>query len=125
MEMLVVIAIIGLLVGAIAVGVRGHLARSRISIAKMEISKIVEALESFSSFKTQYPTQEEGLQALVGDGNAEEQFLQSDDFKDPWGMEYEYLVPGSSGEPFEIVSSGPDRQFETEDDISNITMREN
>lgn len=123
MEMLAVIAIIGLLVGAVAVGVQGHMARARIGVAKMEITKIVDALEAYSADKTRYPTQEEGLVQLSGtSGKKEDEYINKSDFNDPWGSPYEYLVPGSNQEPFEVISAGPDRQFETEDDLSNLTL---
>jgi general secretion pathway protein G len=124
MEMLVVIAILGLLVGIVAVNMQGHLARSRVSAAKIEIAKLGEALDAYSGVHAAYPTTEQGLIELTGpSGQVDDRFIKPGELNDPWGTAYEYLVPGENNEPYELISAGPDRQFETEDDISSLTMR--
>lgn len=124
MEMLVVIAILGLLVGTVAVSMQGHLARSRVSAAKIEMAKITEALDSYDGVYSRFPTAEEGLEILTGpSGKVEEQFIASGEFKDPWGTPYEYVIPGPNNKPYELISAGPDRQFETEDDLSSSNIR--
>ena len=37
--------------------------------------------------------------------------------KDPWGQEFLYHCPGTSGEAFDIASKGPDKIAGTDDDI--------
>ncbi len=123
MEMLVVIAILGLLVGTVAVSMQGHMARARISTAKAEIVRLTEALDFFSGTNARYPTTDEGLEILTAPGgNKEDEYISARDLNDPWGSAYEYVVPGPNNEPFELISAGPDGQFESEDDLSNLTL---
>jgi len=37
--------------------------------------------------------------------------------KDPWGQEFLYRCPGTSGKAFDIASKGPDKMAGTDDDI--------
>lgn len=43
----------------------------------------------------------------------------SKDFNDPWQMEYRYQ-PDPANDAVVITSAGPDKQFDTADDISNL-----
>ena len=122
LEMLVVMALIGLLVGTVAVSMRGHIARSRITTAKLDIAKLNDAVESYNGFHASYPTQDQGLKILTGTEDVATQFIKGHELKDPWGNTYEYLVPGKNDQPFEIISAGPDKQFDTEDDLSSVTL---
>jgi general secretion pathway protein G len=121
-ELMVVIVIIGLLAGAVAVGTRGYLAASRKGVAKMELSEITNALESYNALRTRYPTTEEGLAVLTKSTDDFPGGLLKGDLNDPWGNPYEYVVPGTNNEPFEIVCSGADGRFGTEDDISSNNL---
>ncbi|MEZ5327695.1 MAG: type II secretion system protein GspG [Verrucomicrobiales bacterium] len=74
----------------------------------------------------QLPTTEQGLMALFEKPTAEpiprnwtRQVNRIP--KDPWGVEYRYRKIAGSREPgrFLLTSAGPDRQFDTEDDLTN------
>ncbi len=120
MEIMIVIVIIGLVSSITAVAVRGFLATARVRTAKMQISKISNALDTYNASKASYPTQEMGLAKL---NQPIEQFatgiLSPADLKDPWGSDFEYFVPGNENRPFEIVCIGPDKIAGTEDDFSS------
>lgn len=121
-ELMVVIVIIGLLAGAVAIGARTFLSAGREGVAKMEIATIVDALESYAALNVDYPEQLEELMKKTDqhpDG-----FLKTGNLKDPWENDYEYIVPGPDGEPYELVSSGPDKRFGTPDDISSLHLEE-
>lgn len=123
-ELMVVIVIIGMLAGAVAIGTRGYLAASRKGVAEMEISEITNALESYNGLKTGYPSVVEGLAVLT---ESTEEFpggLLKGDLNDPWGNPYEYVVPGTNEEPFDVASSGADGRFGTDDDISSSDLRD-
>lgn len=64
-EMLVVIAIIGLLAAALTPALIGQLARARVKTAHLQLATVSSALESFRSDVGRYPTPSEGLKALV------------------------------------------------------------
>ncbi|MEM6473865.1 MAG: type II secretion system major pseudopilin GspG [Planctomycetota bacterium] len=108
-ELMVVIVIIGLLSGVVTFSIRGYLIRSKQNVAKMEISKIVQALETFYTTYDRYPSNEEGL-AVLSQPNADFPegiltFLPLD----PWGYDYEYISPGRA-RPFEVTSYGSDHR---------------
>ena len=58
-ELMVVIVIIGLIAGTVTVGVRSYMIRGKQNVAKMEISKIAQAIESFYLQYDRIPTNEE------------------------------------------------------------------
>ena len=108
-ELMVVIVIIGLLSSVVTISVRSYLIRSKQNIAKMEISKVSQALENFYTTYDRYPTNQEGLPILA---------KKNDDFadgiltfipQDPWGNNYEYVSPGKS-RPFDIICYGADNR---------------
>ena len=82
-------------------------------------------LEEYKLLHGDYPTQEQGLMALVTIPTSEpvpENYspLYDELPRDPWAKEFQYLASGriDPNKP-EVISAGPDGQFETEDDISN------
>ena len=108
-ELMVVIVIIGLLSGVVTISVRSYLIRSKQNVAKMEISKVSQALETFYTTYDRYPTNQEGLTILAN---------KNDDFadgilpfvpQDPWGNHYEYVSPGKT-RPFDIICYGADNR---------------
>ncbi|MEM9411012.1 MAG: type II secretion system protein GspG [Planctomycetota bacterium] len=123
-ELLVVIAIIGLLSGVATVGMRAYLASSSIRAARIEMSEIVSAMDNFNSIKNRYPSSEEGVAIL---GQSTDEFpggLMKGNLNDPWGNPYEYIVPGTAGEPFDIICSGPDGRIGTSDDIASFDLED-
>ena len=63
-EIMVVLVIIGLLAGVVTINVRSYLVKGKQNTAKMEIARIVDALETFYSLHDRYPSNEEGLRVL-------------------------------------------------------------
>ncbi|MCA9042592.1 MAG: type II secretion system major pseudopilin GspG [Planctomycetaceae bacterium] len=109
-ELMVVIVIIGLLAGVVTVSVRSYLVKSKQNVAKLEISKMQQALESFYLELDRYPTNEEGIEILAKESDAFPAALLSKLPKDPWGNAYEYLTPGSNDAPYEIICYGADNR---------------
>ena len=108
-ELMVVLVILAMLSGVVTLSVRGYLLKSKQNVAKVEISKMMQALDTFYSNFDRYPTNEEGLSILA---------TKTDDFpegilsfvpKDPWKHAYEYRSPGAT-EPFEVVCFGADHR---------------
>lgn len=103
MEILVVLAIIGILV-SIAAGV--YISRvddARITRARADIQAIEAALDIFRLDNFRYPTGEEGLQALVARPNDPGiRWPQGGYMRrlpaDPWNRPYLYANPGRQGE---------------------------
>jgi len=116
-EMLVVLAIISLLAGVVVLNVAPQLLAGSQGKAKAQIQVFSTALNTYYAEQGRYPTQEQGLEALVqkpvrgpiparypANGYLSTRELPMD----PWGHPYIYLIPGRQGEVFEILTYGAD-----------------
>ncbi|GAB5452715.1 MAG: type II secretion system major pseudopilin GspG [Halioglobus sp.] len=125
MEMLVVLAILGLLIGLVGPQVLNQLGGAKSKTAAIQIKDLEQTLEMYKLDVGRFPTTEQGLDALV---NKPERvsgwngpYLKSNVPLDPWKREYLYRYPGERGS-IEIITYGQDGQpgGEGEDaDISN------
>ena len=106
-ELMVVIVLIGLLAGAVSLGVRGYLISGKQNIAKMEIAKIGQALETFYTAYDRFPGNDEGLDALVQPSDKFTDGILNKMPRDPWGHAYQYNQPGRSG-AYDILCYGAD-----------------
>jgi len=113
-EIMVVVAILGILAALVVPKIMGRPDEARIVAAKQDIAAIRQALNLYRLDNQRYPTTEQGLQALVEKpatspipanwkaGGYLERLP-----KDPWGAPYQYLNPGLRGE-VDIYSLGAD-----------------
>jgi general secretion pathway protein G len=113
LEMLVVLAIMGLLAAIIAPQVLKYLGTSRTQTAKVQIQNVVAALELYRLDVGHYPTQEEGLNAVIiappAAAGWNGPYLQRPSaLVDPWGQTYLYRNPGKHGE-IDVYSLGSDK----------------
>ena len=106
-EIMVVVLIIGLLAGAVTLSVRSYLVRSKQNIAKMEISKLCQAIDTYYAEFDRYPTNEEGLELLAQSSEVFVDGLIKEIPKDPWGHLYAYTSPGTK-DPYQIICLGGD-----------------
>jgi general secretion pathway protein G len=128
-EMLVVIAIIGLIMGLIGPRVLNYLSESKVKAAKIQMQSFSSSLDLFNLDAGRYPSSSEGLAALVrrppGVAAWNGPYLKGGNVpNDPWNNAYIYRAPGEHG-PFDIVSLGSDGQeggSGTAADISLDTM---
>lgn len=128
-EIMVVVVIIGILGTIGTVAVMNRLAKARGDAAKAQMKNIETALDSFKVDNGFYPSSDQGLKALINkptEGREVKNYLPGGYIKgkkapvDPWGKEFHYSSPGQEeGNPYEIVSDGPDGQEGTEDDIKS------
>jgi general secretion pathway protein G len=111
LELLVVVAIIGLLVGYVAPRYFGQVGKSEIATAKAQIDALDKALEQYRLDTGRYPSTELGLNALVTRPANEPKwngpYLKKAVPADPWGKPYAYKQPGEHGD-FDLVSLGKD-----------------
>jgi general secretion pathway protein G len=113
-EMLVVIAIIGLIMGLVGPRVLGYLGESKVKATRLQIESFASALDLFYLDAGRYPTSSEGLAALAqrpdSAGIWNGPYLKTGIVPtDPWGHAYLYRAPGEHG-PYAIVSLGSDGQ---------------
>ncbi|MFZ5481028.1 MAG: type II secretion system major pseudopilin GspG [Myxococcota bacterium] len=103
-EIMVVIAIIGVLMTVVSVGVIGFLDDANVDATRIQIKKIEEALVVYSSkHKGRFPGTSDGL------GAAKKYFQNSEVPTDAWGNEFQYFSPGTHGDhDYEIISLGKD-----------------
>ncbi|MEP6966955.1 MAG: type II secretion system major pseudopilin GspG [Pseudomonadota bacterium] len=113
LEMLVVLAIMGLLAAIIAPQVLKYLGSSRSQTAKVQVQNVVAALELYRLDVGRYPSQEEGLAAVVAApataAGWNGPYLQkSAALNDPWATPYLYRIPGKHGE-IDVYTLGSDK----------------
>lgn len=113
LELLVVLAILALLAGLVGPRVLEQLSGARADTAKIQIKNIEAALDLYRLDSGRYPSQSEGLQALVEKpANITKwrgPYLKSaDGLRDPWGESYRYSIE-SGKNTFVILSLGADR----------------
>lgn len=111
-ELLVVLAILGLLAGLVGPQVMKFLGSSKTKTAGLQVESIAVALDMYRLEVGRYPNTAEGLEALVTNpGNAPNwngPYLKKAEVpKDPWGNAYEYRAPGQEA-PYEVWSLGAD-----------------
>ena len=113
-EMLVVIAIIGLIMGLIGPRVLNYLSESKVKAARIQEQSFQSALDLFYLDAGRFPSSAEGLTALVrptpGLAAWNGPYLKGGTVpNDPWNHPYVYRSPGERG-PYDIVSYGSDGQ---------------
>ena len=111
-ELLIVLAIIGLIVGLVGPRVLGYLETSRVKSTRLQIDNFGKALDLYYLDAGRYPNSAEGLDALVHKpaavANWAGPYLKGDKVPaDPWGNKYTYRAPGEHGK-YDLYSFGAD-----------------
>ena len=113
-ELMVVLAIIGVLAALIVPNVLGRADEARVTAARTDVGNLMQALKLYRLDNQRYPSTEQGLQALVSRPTAEplppnwKPYLEKLP-RDPWGRPYQDLNPGAHGE-VDVLSLGADGQ---------------
>jgi general secretion pathway protein G len=127
-ELLVVIIILAILAAVVIPRVISRTEDARLAKATADISTIDGVLENYKLDTGNYPTADEGLQALVTNvANSERwngPYIKNTVPMDPWGNPYGYRIPGENGPDYDIFSAGPDKQAGTQDDIGNWNLQQ-
>ena len=124
LELLVVMVIIGLLAAYVAPRYFSQVGKSEVRAAQAQISALTSALNTYRLDVGQYPTDEQGLDALTarpaGAAKWDGPYLQKSVPADPWGRPYLYKSPGVHGE-FDLYSHGKDGQAGGTGDAADVT----
>ena len=125
LEVMIVIAILGMIAGMVVPNLMGSGDDAKIQSTAIEIRTLESTLDMYKLKAGNYPTTEQGLEALVSMPEIEPvpRNYPEDGFLDKvpvdkWGNEYQLISPGEMGK-FDLFSMGPDGEAGTEDDIGN------
>lgn len=124
LELLVVVAIIGLLASYVGPRYFSHIGKSEQTVAKAQIEAFGKALDQYRLDVGHYPNTEQGLAALGIQPGGEKKwngpYLSNDLPADPWGAPYRYRAPGPRGD-YEILSYGKDGLPGGNGDAADVT----
>ena len=114
-EIMVVVVILGIRAAVVVPRVMDRPDQARITKAQSDIRALESALNLYRLDNFNYPTTEQGLNALVRlptGQNAPRNWRTGGYLdrlqKDPWGNDYQYQTPGRDGRQFDIYSLGAD-----------------
>ena len=113
-ELTIVIVILGILAAFIAPRIMDAPQKAKVSKAGLEINNLSTALQLYAIEVGEYPSTEQGLNALWQAPNPTPQnwggpYLQKQLTNDPWGNPYVYRNPGTqAGYDFDLLSYGKD-----------------
>lgn len=127
-ELLVVLAILGLLVALAAPRLIQYLGGAKTDTARMQIERLSGILDIYRLELGRYPAQQEGLQALVekppqAEGWNGPYLRNRDALIDPWGRAYGYRMPGEHGD-YDLYTLGADGEVGGEGEDQDVTSWE-
>src|SRR5690606_37259910 len=121
-EIMLVLSIIVVLMSGGIYYLMGNLDVAKNARVKSDIEAITAQLKVYQMQNLDFPTTAQGLKALVDFPTASPKprnwikLLKSEALIDPWGSEYQYVIPGKHNpESFDLWSLGPNK---TTDDKS-------
>jgi len=121
-EILLVIVIIGILSGMVVTRLSGRSREAKVARAQSDMKgNLSLALDLFEHDCGRYPTNDEGLSALVidpGISGWKGPYVKGQLSRDPWGTHYMYSLHSEDSGRYIISSAGPDGQTGTGDDLS-------
>jgi general secretion pathway protein G len=127
-EIMVVMVILGLLVAIVAPNIMGRSDQAKVTIAATQLKNIQSALDLYRLDNSQYPSTQQGLEALVSkpSGSPEPKNWNPDGYlksvpEDPWGAAFQYISPGSEG-PYDLYSYGSDGREGGDGDAADISV---
>ncbi|UCG33270.1 MAG: type II secretion system major pseudopilin GspG [Phycisphaerales bacterium] len=133
-EVLLVIAILGVLAAFVVPSFMGAGEQAKIDAAQIQVSRsgpIASSLDMYRLAVGDYPSTEDGLRALWERPDSLDEDVKWNgpyiaDVKsliDPWGKnEYQYRYPGEfNTNGYDLWAMGPDKEDGTDDDVVNWT----
>jgi general secretion pathway protein G len=113
-ELMAVIIILGFLAAMVVSNFMGQTDKARVITTKANLKKLHSAVIQFKMDTGRYPTEEEGLGALIEqpsdlEGYEPGGYLETTDIPlDAWNNEFAYQRYPESGKPFVVISYGAD-----------------
>ena len=132
LEVLLVLAILGVLAAAVLPQLLGRQKQASIDTTKLSLSGLEQALKMYAlDHDGEYPATNQGLEALIvapgNDPKWKRPYLENTRElpKDAWGNPFQYEYPGqhnASADKPDIWSWGPDKTPNTDDDVTNWSV---
>jgi general secretion pathway protein G len=124
LELLVTLTILSLLAAIVAPQVIKYIGSSRVTTAQLQVDNLSAALDLFHVDMARYPTEQEGLQALLTQPdnapNWHGPYLKKmKGLTDPWGIPYHYNSPGQHGD-VDVYSYGNGKTDGSADEAPKI-----
>lgn len=127
MEILVVLAILGLLAGLAITKLGGTYDSAKIDAARLFVNTSIKVpLFSYKMAMGDFPATQDGIQALITPPSSKAErwrgpYLEPAKIPlDPWGEPYHYAYPGAHNkDSYDFWSAGPNHQSGDDDDIGN------
>lgn len=127
-EIMIAVAIMGLLSTVVVISVLPMLGNARETKIESDLSTLRSALLNFNIEYGRYPTMEEGLGALINPPQSErvsssilqDGFIEGSSLpEDPWGNPYQYVIPGERG-TYDLFTLGADGRLGGEGENRDI-----
>ncbi|KXI22827.1 MULTISPECIES: type II secretion system major pseudopilin GspG [Photobacterium] len=131
LEVMVVIVILGVLASLVVPNLLGNKEKADQQKVVTDISALEQALDMYKLDNSVYPTTDQGLDALVSkpSSSPEPRNYRNGGYikrlpNDPWGNEYNYVMPGEHGavDIFSLGADGQEGGEEVNTDIGNWNM---
>jgi len=111
-ELLLVMLIIAILAAVVVPRLTGNAEKARVVRAQSDLASLATALKAYEIQNGTFPTNEQGLSALITNPGASPNWTKLLDRAtvpvDPWGHPYVYHCPSANGTDFDLYSLGPD-----------------
>ena len=125
-ELLVVLVILGLIVAFAAPQVIKYVGGAKSDAANIQIERLSSVLDLYRLEVGRYPSQEEGLDALIENPGGVDTWngpyiKKADSLNDPWGRPYVYRMPGDRGD-YDLYSLGSDGQEGGEGEAKDVGL---
>ncbi len=112
-EIMIVLAIIGLVMGGVGVGAFNYYRKSQVKTARISVNKVAQGVQ-------QYMIDNNNQCPSTLDDVIAQKFLNVKDKRDPWGRELKMVCPGQvNTDGVDVVSMGPDGQDGNADDVKS------
>ena len=119
-EVLLVVAILGILAGVVVVNFGGKQKGAMIKATRASISAICTAIDLYEVDNGAFPATLQGLVQSAGEPNWSGPYIKGGLPIDAWGTAFNYAKVGDRD--YEVRSAGPDRQMSSADDITSQTV---
>lgn len=112
LEVMIVLAIIGIIAGTVGVGLFSRFRSGQVKTAKVQVTEIAHAAEQYMMDNSS------NCPASMADMVASKHLGKP--IKDPWGRDFIIKCPGQANtDGVDVSSAGPDKQEGTADDVKS------